>query len=125
MMIPTRQLHAICTWCIRNHTAAVTGATMPAPGILTGTISQLMTRRRMSATERSRPANYVMVRIANCRLAGSRHLINQELICVRKRLRPSRNMRPQNIRARPAASSPRGPSGALFPLPEPGHRVER
>lgn len=36
------------------------------------------------------------------------HLADQELICVRKRLRPSRNMRPQNIRARPAASSPRG-----------------
>lgn len=52
-------------------TAVVTGAIMPAPGILTGTISQLMTRRRMSAPARSRPANYVMVRIVNCRLAGS------------------------------------------------------
>jgi hypothetical protein len=49
----------------------------------------LMIHRRTSATERSLPANCVLVSITSCRLAGSRHVADKELICARKRLRPT------------------------------------
>jgi lambda family phage minor tail protein L len=71
-MIPTRQYHSICTWCIRNKYRSGDGCDYAGTRISTRITNRLMIHRRTSATERSLPANCGMVKITSCRLAGSR-----------------------------------------------------
>lgn len=72
IMIPTRQIHSLCTWCARGQ---YRGASCVTPDRVISTLTAIrsMIRQRMSAPGCFPPAaNRVLVKRPNCRLAAFR-----------------------------------------------------
>jgi phage-related protein len=88
-MIPTRQLHSLCSWCIRGKYRSVMAVIMQARTTSIKTTTRWQTH---SLDECNGTLTACKLRFGENNefpLADSRHVTHQELICVRKPLMPS------------------------------------
>lgn len=68
IMIPTRQLHSICTGVSETNTAAAMDVIIPASDILIRIIHLLPIRLWMFVTALCRPVNYALAKTMSCLL---------------------------------------------------------